>query len=88
MELWVWAALAGVGAISGLISKLIFARRSPFGIIGNMIFGIVGGLLAGCYMAGTLDSSLNSLIKTGVAASLGALLLVFILKFIAHPKAK
>lgn len=86
MELWVWAALAGVGAFSGLIGKFIFSRKSPFGIIGNMIFGIIGGVLAGCYMAGTLDSSLNSLIKTGAAASLGALLLVFILKFIAHPK--
>ena len=86
MELWVWAAMAGVGAISGLIAKLIFARKSPFGIIGNMIFGIIGGVIAGYFMAATLDSSLESLIKTAAATFGGALLLVFILKFIAHPK--
>ncbi|MEE9350950.1 MAG: hypothetical protein V3U78_01720 [Thiotrichaceae bacterium] len=85
MELWVWGAFVGVGAISGLLGKFIFSRKSPFGLIGNIIFGIVGGVAAGYFVAAGLDSSLVSLVKTLAATSAGALFLVFVMKFIAHP---
>ena len=85
MALWAWAALIIVGAIAGFVGRKLYCKNSPFGTIGNIIFGIIGGVVAGSCMAAGVDSSLASLIKTLLSSALGALFLVFILKFITRP---
>ena len=85
MELWVWAAFAVVGAIFGVIGRKFYCKNSPFGTIGNIIFGIIGSVIAGYWMASGLDSSLNALLKTMLVSAFGALFLVFIMKFITRP---
>ena len=84
MEIWVWAAFALVGVIFGYIGRKLYCKNSPFGTIGNIIFGIIGSVIAGQCVASGLDSSLSALIKTMTASALGALFLVFIMKFITR----
>ncbi len=85
MELWVWAAFVAVGALFGFIGRKLYCKNSPFGTIGNIIFGIIGSVIAGYCMASGVDSSLNSLLKTMLVSAFGALFLVFIMKFITKP---
>jgi len=84
MALWVWAALIVVGAVAGFIGRKLYCKNSPFGSIGNIIFGIIGSVVVGYLVASGIDSSLNSLIKTLLISALGAFFLVFILKFITN----
>jgi len=78
-----WIIIGGLGgAVAGMIVK---RSRRGFGLIGNIIIGLVGALLGGFLfnlfgidIAGDLQITANDLI----AAIVGSLILVGILTFV------
>jgi uncharacterized membrane protein YeaQ/YmgE (transglycosylase-associated protein family) len=69
-----------LGALAGWISGLV-AKGRGFGIAGNMVVGIVGAFLGG-FLFGLLGISAHSFIGQLIFAVLGALLFLWLLRFI------
>jgi uncharacterized membrane protein YeaQ/YmgE (transglycosylase-associated protein family) len=69
-----------LGALAGWISGLI-AKGRGFGIAGNMIVGIVGAFLGG-FGFGLLGISAHSFVGQLIFAVLGALLFLWLLRFL------
>ncbi|MBZ0302951.1 MAG: GlsB/YeaQ/YmgE family stress response membrane protein [Anaerolineae bacterium] len=44
MEWLIWIA---VGAIAGLLASVVMRTSPPYGLVGDMLIGIAGGLLGG-----------------------------------------
>jgi uncharacterized membrane protein YeaQ/YmgE (transglycosylase-associated protein family) len=69
-----------LGALAGWISGLI-TKGSGFGIAGNIIVGIIGAFLGGLVF-GLLGISAHSFIGQLLFAVAGALIFVWLLRFI------
>lgn len=69
-----------VGAVSGWLAGLILRRRG-FGLLGNLIIGVIGSFL-GRFVLGVIGFSANSVLASIITAVLGALLLLWLLSFI------
>jgi uncharacterized membrane protein YeaQ/YmgE (transglycosylase-associated protein family) len=69
-----------LGALAGWISGLI-SKGKGFGVAGNMIVGIVGAFLGG-FLFGLLGISAHNFLGQLIFAVLGALLFLWLLRFI------
>ena len=85
MPIWTLLVWLAIGAIAGLIARGFIGGTPPFGKIGDMILGIAGGVVGG-YVLALLGvgggGTVGGLIITCVAALAGALLLIWLSKFI------
>ncbi len=69
-----------VGAIAGFLAGLVM-QGGGFGLVGNIIVGILGAVVAG-YLFPRLGVSIpisDPLIRTIVVATIGAIILLFII---------
>jgi uncharacterized membrane protein YeaQ/YmgE (transglycosylase-associated protein family) len=82
MENWMWFLLIGLAA--GFIAGFII-KGSGFGIWGNLIIGVIGALLGG-FVFGLLGITASGRAGELVSASVGAILLLFLLRFINAKK--
>ncbi len=72
-----WLYVIIIGAVAGWLAGLIF-KGGGFGLIGNIIIGIVGGFI-GFWLLGKLGVSLGSgTISTILTSVIGAGVLLFI----------
>lgn len=69
-----------LGALAGWISGLISKGRG-FGLVGNMIVGIVGAFLGG-FVFGLVGISAHNFLGQLIFAILGALLFLWLLRFV------
>lgn len=69
-----------IGALAGWISGLI-TKGKGFGLIGNVIVGIVGALLGG-FLFGLIGIYASSLLGQLIFAVAGALLFLYLLRYI------
>ena len=69
-----------IGALAGWISGLVTKGRG-FGLAGNMIVGVLGAFL-GAFCFGLLGISANNVLGRLLFAIAGALLVVYLLRFI------
>jgi len=77
-----WFILIGLGA--GFLAGMI-VRGGGFGIVGNLIVGVIGAVLGGFVFA-LLGISASGRAGQLVAASVGAILLLFLLRFVKGGK--
>lgn len=70
---WIIAIIIGIAA--GWIAEKIMRRNH--GLLTNLIVGLVGGLI-GNFVAGMLDIGVEGWIGTLIFATLGAVILLFI----------
>ena len=77
---WAWFLLIGgvIGWLAGLIT-----RGRGFGIIGDIVIGIVGAMLGG-WMAGVIGLYANSSIAAFLLALVGAVVLVGLTRFVVR----
>lgn len=83
MEEFLWFALIGLAAgwLAGMLMK-----GGDFGLIGNLIVGVIGAILGG-WLFGVLGLRSNGgLVGALVVATVGAIVLLFILSFVAKRK--
>lgn len=69
-----------VGAVAGWLAGVI-SKGSGFGLLGNVIVGILGAFL-GSLCLGLLGIAATNLIGHLIVAVVGALLLVWLLQFV------
>lgn len=69
-----------VGALAGWLAGIVW-KGTGFGLIGNILIGIVGAMIGG-WAAGELGLFGGGLIYSILVAAGGALILLFILKLI------
>jgi uncharacterized membrane protein YeaQ/YmgE (transglycosylase-associated protein family) len=70
-----------IGAVAGWLAGTL-VKGGGFGLIGDIIVGIVGAFIGG-WLAGVLHISIGGgLISTIITATIGAVILIFILRMI------
>jgi uncharacterized membrane protein YeaQ/YmgE (transglycosylase-associated protein family) len=69
-----------IGALAGWLAG-IFMKGRGFGLLGNIVVGIIGAVLGG-FVFGLLGISAGGLIGSIVMATVGAALLLFIISII------
>jgi uncharacterized membrane protein YeaQ/YmgE (transglycosylase-associated protein family) len=77
MALWTLLVWLAVGAVAGILARNIMGGTSPFGMIGDVILGIVGGVLGGYIVALLGVAGTGGIIGSIVVALLGALLILW-----------
>ncbi|WP_299871535.1 GlsB/YeaQ/YmgE family stress response membrane protein [uncultured Cocleimonas sp.] len=83
MALWTLIVWLVVGAIAGFLARKIMGGTSPFGLIGDMILGLAGGVVGGYLMAlAGLGNTTGGLIATIITAIIGASILIWSTRFI------
>lgn len=78
MEKWLWFILIGLAA--GFLAGLV-VKGHGFGVIGNIIVGVIGALLGG-FVFGLLGLSTTGKMGELICAFVGAIVLLFLLKFV------
>ncbi len=77
-----WAWFLFIGGVIGWLAGLIVRGRG-FGLIGDMVVGIVGAMLGG-WMAGVIGLSTGSSLGAFLLALAGAVVLVGLTRFVVR----
>ena len=81
---FLWFILIGIAA--GWLAGQLF-KGSGFGIVGDMIVGVIGAILGGWIFRQVGVSTGSGLLGALVTATIGALLLLFVLSLFKKSKA-
>ena len=69
-----------IGAVAGWIAGSVMKGKG-YGIIGNMVIGIIGAIVGGL-LFGLLGISAGGIIGSLVTATVGAIVLIFLVRLI------
>jgi uncharacterized membrane protein YeaQ/YmgE (transglycosylase-associated protein family) len=72
--------LVVVGMVAGWLASVVIPNG--YGLIGTIIVGIIGGVVAGYLLGGMLNITGNALVNQIISGSIGAIILLFILRVI------
>jgi len=75
---WLWFLIIGI--IAGWLAGHI-TRGKGFGLLGNMIMGIIGALVGG-FLFGLLGLSAHGFIGSLIAATVGAVVFIFLVRYL------
>jgi uncharacterized membrane protein YeaQ/YmgE (transglycosylase-associated protein family) len=75
---FIWFIL--VGLIAGWLAGML-VKGGGFGIVGDIVIGILGALVGG-FLFGVLGFSWGGLLGSIVVATVGAVVLIFVLRLI------
>ena len=78
MENWIWFILIGLAA--GFLAGAV-VKGHGFGIVGNLIVGIIGALLGG-FLFRIIGLSATGKLGELICAFVGAIVLLFLLKYV------
>ena len=78
MEHWLWFILIGLAA--GFLAGVV-VKGHGFGLVGNLVVGVVGALLGG-FLFGLLGLSTTGKVGQLVCAFVGAIVLLYLLRFV------
>ena len=71
--------MLAIGAVAGWLAGLIYSGAG-FGLVGNIIVGILGAIIAGAFLPGYLHfSGIGGQI---ISAAIGAIILLFLLSLV------
>ena len=68
-----------IGAVAGWLAGVIYSGEG-FGLIGNIIVGILGAIIAGALLPGFLNFS--GIIGQIISDAIGAIILLFLVNFV------
>ncbi|MCP4091283.1 MAG: GlsB/YeaQ/YmgE family stress response membrane protein [Gammaproteobacteria bacterium] len=72
--------LVVIGAVAGWLAS--FVIPNGFGLIGTILVGIIGGVLAGHFAGGALSITSNALVNSIIVGFVGAVALLFVLRLV------
>jgi Predicted membrane protein len=64
-----------IGGVAGFLAGTFMGSRSPFGMIGDIVLGILGAVVGG-WLLGALGFTASGLLGTLVTAFIGAVVLI------------
>jgi uncharacterized membrane protein YeaQ/YmgE (transglycosylase-associated protein family) len=70
-----------IGAVAGWLAGLIYSGAG-FGIIGNIIVGILGAIIAGALLPGFLQFS--GVVGEIISSAIGAIILLALVNFVSR----
>jgi len=68
-----------IGAVAGWLAGVIYSGEG-FGLIGNIVVGILGAIIAGALLPGFLHFS--GIIGQIISDAIGAIILLFLVNFV------
>ena len=71
--------MLAIGAIAGWLAGVIYSGAG-FGLVGNIIVGILGAIIAGYFLPGVLQFS--GIAGQIISAAIGAIILLFLINLI------
>jgi uncharacterized membrane protein YeaQ/YmgE (transglycosylase-associated protein family) len=79
---FIWFLLIGLAAgwLAGQLTK-----GGGFGVVGDLVVGVIGAILGG-FLFGLLGLEANSLLGSLITATVGAVVLLVLLRFIKKTK--
>jgi len=69
-----------IGAVAGWIAGSVMKGKG-YGIIGNMVIGIIGAVLGG-FLFGLLGISAGGIIGSLITATVGAIVLIYLVRLL------
>jgi uncharacterized membrane protein YeaQ/YmgE (transglycosylase-associated protein family) len=75
-----WLLFLIIGIIAGWLAGHI-TRGKGFGLLGNMIMGIIGAFVGG-FLFGLLGLSAHGFIGSLIAATVGAVVFIFLVRYL------
>ena len=76
---FVWFIL--IGLVAGWLAGLL-VKGGGFGVVGDIVVGVIGALLGGFLFSSLGVSSGGSLVGAIIVATIGAIVLIFLLRLI------
>ena len=73
-----------IGLVAGFLAGVVVKGRG-FGLIGNLIIGVIGALLGG-FIFGLLGIGANNLLGSLICAFVGAVVLLWLLGFVGRKR--
>lgn len=70
-----------IGGVAGFLAGLFMRSRRPYGLVGDIVLGILGSL-AGGWLLGVLGFSASGLPGSLITAFIGAVGLIFLIRLI------
>jgi len=80
MDLTSLLIFLAIGALAGWLAGILM-RGGGFGLLGDVIIGVVGALVGG-FLFGLLGISVGGLIGSIVTATVGAMVLLFLIRLV------
>lgn len=84
MPLWTLIVWLLIGVVAGFVARKIMGGTSSGGLLGDLVMGIVGALVGGygvsLVLPANMQGAVGGLIGTIVVATLGAMLLIWIVR--------
>lgn len=71
--------MLAIGAIAGWLAGNLM-KGSGFGLVGNIIVGILGAVVAGLVLPGILP--LTGIVGSIISATIGAVILLFVIRLV------
>lgn len=79
MPLWALIVWLVIGGAAGYLAGNFMCEKRPFGLIGDVVLGILGSV-AGGWVLGLLGLGSTGLIGSFITAFIGAMILIWIVR--------
>lgn len=70
-----------IGAVAGWLAGLVMKSAGPYGLIGDIVLGILGAVVGG-WLLGMLGVAFGGILGSIVTAFIGACVLIFLARLI------
>jgi len=80
MDIQTLLIILAIGAVAGWLAGVIM-KGGGFGLLGDIVIGIIGAFIGG-FLFGLLGISAGGLIGQIITATVGAVVLIFVLRLI------
>ena len=83
MPIWILLVWLGVGVLAAIFARRILGGKPPFGMLGDVILGLAGGVMGGYIFALLgLGNTVGSLIGSVITSVVFSILIIWSTKFL------
>lgn len=80
MPAWSLIVWLLIGGIAGILAQKIMGGKSPYGVVGDVVLGILGALLGGYGLSLIGISGNGGLVATFIVALVGAIFIIWVVR--------
>ena len=80
MPLWTLIVWLVIGGLAGFTAQKIMGGQSPYGVIGDVVLGVVGAIIGGYGLSLLGIAGNGGIIATFIVALVGALAIIWVVR--------